>query len=91
MEGLLVLVGNNSAGALGVLFLAVMTFALVRSELRALTGFYSLLGFLGGAAGTSLLGLIFPGNREAVGAAAFDIGLLVAMLVGVVHSRSTRR
>jgi hypothetical protein len=82
----------NNAGSLGVLFLGVFIFSIVRSHRRWKSVIYSVCGGISVILVTFLVALVFPSlNTDATGAASFDISLLMTMLISLVHSRYTRK
>jgi Na+/H+ antiporter NhaD/arsenite permease-like protein len=76
------------AQLLGVIFVACLAFAISRSMRRARTVLYA----LGAMAAVFCLTFVFSfiPDKESVGAATFDVMLLVGALTALIHSRKNK-
>ena len=83
---------SNAGNFLPLLFLGLMVYSIAQSKRKLRTVLYSICGLLGGGLAMIAMSLVFPNaNQSAIGAAAVDLALLTAALVGLIHSRITRK
>ncbi len=80
-----------NAGLLGLLFLGLTSFSIYKSKERSKTVVYTLAAMVLTIGIVLGVARVFPAfDNATVGAATFDVMLLIGALTAVVHSRKSK-